>query len=678
MYATLCVILSESLPPVGQKEFKRSLITYCQTEFTQRKEKLKIDPALEGEEKEDMEKLAKLRSLGTVKFIGELFKQNILAERTMHACISQMLEEMSPEDSGASEEDFQALVKFVSTTGALLEAPQQKYREDVKSYFKQFGALAARPSLPARVRFMIRDLIDLRDNGWVPRLKGNEAKTLAEARADVEDGTTAVTPLRKSGQHTNPNTPTGPSSGKGKRDTREKLSKSTGAIPRTAPTPAEDDWETAGSGKKKGKGKDAGNGWETVGGGGGREGRGGRGRGTPGRGGRGGHHKEEAPEKKALAPVRVNLFMALEEDEDTSSPPPTKSKRPLAQSEFIPKPAAETPIRKSVTIQEPKKARDVNNELRLIFEEYIVSRDKEEVLLCLQNLELSQEETSSVVHQSFRVAIENNDKMVELLRILLRDLVNEEILTEDDLIDGFSSLASTIEDDDLDFPMASKHLGSFIGQMVAADKLSLAFLKSALSPVVESGKAVKIAVVALQTVQKMEGPEKAAHLLEKSGLDLNRLVKRSEREGGYLNSLLQSHDLASFASQNRPAASADEELDRPARPRSQSVNSSAVDAIVLQQSAQGYWNLDQRFADLLNARQGDLSLSIPEMIKDRTEVWATLLAVEFLQNNFKSKSDQWALVVKKAWEWLEGQTTSHGQLQEDAQQCLKDLDLWTL
>jgi len=679
MYATLCSMLAEKIKPFVEdektKDFKRSLILNCQTEFQNRKEKAKIDPALVGEEKEDAERLSKLKYLGTMKFIGELFKQGLLAEKTMHTCISIMLEEIST-GVDSSEDQFEGLVKFITTTGQLLESPQMKQPELVKNYFEQLQKFS-NMEFPSRVRFMLKDIIDLRDNGWTPRRKGVEAKTLAEARADVEDNSSA-TPARNTSK-TQPNTPASPApaSGKKQKEHRDKLIKSTSAIPRSVSHTQDDEWETAGSSRKSRGGSkrdlhSSQNSWETVGGG--RGGKGGRGRGGSKSNSRVSHREETTKEeKKTLSSVRTNLFAALRDDDEEVQSPKVKA-RALAQSDFPVSRNEEPEERRTVTFEKP--SRDINDKMKVIYEEYLVSNDHEEALECVRELNLTEKETSVAVVQIYRVALEGRDKDRDLLHKLLLSLLSSDQLTEDDLIEGFSSIATTIDDDDMDYPMASRYLGTFIGNMVANDKLSLAFLKSALSPIVETGKAIRVALVCLQAIQKDKGEEHCESLLNKSGLDLKRLVRKVDREGDLLSQLLSKEGLSNLSKTGSDVTTTEDNVEE-SRPRRQSVSSSVIDSIILQQSAEGYWNLDQRFADLLTARLGDLEPAIPESIKDRTSLWATLLALAFLEGNYGSKREKWGLVSKKAREWVDREVTEgRGQLQEDARSCLNDLDLF--
>ena len=52
--------------------------------------------------------------------------------------------------------------------------------------FWKIGDLSINKSLPARSRFMYKDLIDLRKNQWIPFRKEEKAKTIDEIRRDFE------------------------------------------------------------------------------------------------------------------------------------------------------------------------------------------------------------------------------------------------------------------------------------------------------------------------------------------------------------------------------------------------------------------------------------------------------------------------------------------------------------
>lgn len=43
----------------------------------------------------------------------------------------------------------------------------------MNQYFERMGTLAENQELPIRIRFMLRDVIELRQNNWIPRKATN-------------------------------------------------------------------------------------------------------------------------------------------------------------------------------------------------------------------------------------------------------------------------------------------------------------------------------------------------------------------------------------------------------------------------------------------------------------------------------------------------------------------------
>lgn len=77
---------------------------------------------------------------------------------------------LGPPDSKSCpvEENVEAICQFFNTIGKQLdESPKSRRINDV--YFSQLKELVINPQLAPRLRFMIRDVLDLRANNWVPR-----------------------------------------------------------------------------------------------------------------------------------------------------------------------------------------------------------------------------------------------------------------------------------------------------------------------------------------------------------------------------------------------------------------------------------------------------------------------------------------------------------------------------
>lgn len=198
-YAMLCKEVSDvfivPLDPNNDQQkavFKKRLITQCQREFEKHRDNELVKntaarlEAIENEKdlvkKEEMKadfeyenmKLRK-RAVGTVHFIGELYKIEMLTSKIMRSCITHLLD-----PSMCSEETLECLCKLLSTVGKRLEK-LDKNKVDLSDYFAMLEKLADKNNpigISSRIRFMIQDVIELRLNNWTPRKLQRENKPL--------------------------------------------------------------------------------------------------------------------------------------------------------------------------------------------------------------------------------------------------------------------------------------------------------------------------------------------------------------------------------------------------------------------------------------------------------------------------------------------------------------------
>jgi translation initiation factor 4G len=110
-------------------------------------------------------KLTKKKT-GNIRFIGELFKLGMLGTNIMHFCIKKLLD---GDINNPIEEDIEQLCKLLENVGLKLDVESAKRWMD--DYFERLKKISK--NLSNRYRFMVEDLIDLRNNKWVSIIPTN-------------------------------------------------------------------------------------------------------------------------------------------------------------------------------------------------------------------------------------------------------------------------------------------------------------------------------------------------------------------------------------------------------------------------------------------------------------------------------------------------------------------------
>uniref|UniRef100_A0A6Q2WY67 Eukaryotic translation initiation factor 4 gamma 2 n=1 Tax=Esox lucius TaxID=8010 RepID=A0A6Q2WY67_ESOLU len=200
LYAQLCLRLAEDAPnfdgpspeiQTSQKQsttFRRLLISKLQDEFENRARNVEIydkhDNPLTSEE-EEQHAIAKFKMLGNIKFIGELGKLDLIHESILHKCIKTLLEKKKRVQLKDMGEDLECLCQIMRTVGPRLD--HEKARSLMDQYFGRMKSLMNNKDLPARIRFLVQDSVELRENNWVPRKAfiDNGPKTINQIRQEA-------------------------------------------------------------------------------------------------------------------------------------------------------------------------------------------------------------------------------------------------------------------------------------------------------------------------------------------------------------------------------------------------------------------------------------------------------------------------------------------------------------
>ena len=212
MYARLCRLLASEVRGVGgevKASFRYYLLNKCQDEFVKfvereekrkqeeqhdvaadkqstaeerkeetREEKEKEDGGGEvssavvvgaAEGREEARAASKRRFIAAIRFIGELFLQDLVTLPIMIACISQLLSNVRDEAGEASEDSIQGLCKLLMTVGGKVEEKEEA-RERMRAVWTSMRAEAELDGKhSSRGRFALLDVLDARAKGWKQR-----------------------------------------------------------------------------------------------------------------------------------------------------------------------------------------------------------------------------------------------------------------------------------------------------------------------------------------------------------------------------------------------------------------------------------------------------------------------------------------------------------------------------
>jgi translation initiation factor 4G len=188
MYARLCRKMMEQIsnkvqddgikkpegkPIAGGQLFTKYLLNRCQEDFKRgwfAKEATAAAVAMKAVEDEAVEaandkqgeagevalysdeyyQKAKRQGLGLIKFIGELFKVQMITERNMHECVQKLLGNVNQPE----EEEIESLCILLTTVGQILDT--RKAHAHMDAYFQRMRELTKTLNVSPRMQFMLQ------------------------------------------------------------------------------------------------------------------------------------------------------------------------------------------------------------------------------------------------------------------------------------------------------------------------------------------------------------------------------------------------------------------------------------------------------------------------------------------------------------------------------------------
>ena len=92
------------------------------------------------------------QGLGLIKFIGELFKLQMLTERIISVCVKKLL----GNGDNLEEEKIESLCKLLATVGSMLDTRKAPSRARLDFYFSRIKELMKSPNVTPRMQFMLQ------------------------------------------------------------------------------------------------------------------------------------------------------------------------------------------------------------------------------------------------------------------------------------------------------------------------------------------------------------------------------------------------------------------------------------------------------------------------------------------------------------------------------------------
>ncbi|KAL1192503.1 Eukaryotic translation initiation factor isoform 4G-2 [Cardamine amara subsp. amara] len=477
MYALLCFDINGKLPSFPSEEpdgkeitFKRVLLNFCQEAFEGARELNTEIRQMTSPDQEmdrmDKEKMAKRRTLGNIRLIGELLKQKMVTERIVYHIIQEFL----GTDSKACppEEDVEALCQIFITVGKQLYE-NQRFRSLNDMYFLRLKELAMHPQLELRLRFMVQSVIDLRTNNWVPRREEVKAKKITEIHSEAEKNLGlrpgAMASMRNSNNNRSAVSGAADSIGSGSLFGRPGSGGMMPGMPGTRKMPIDEEgWEIQRSRSMPRSNR------QTV------QQSGARVQPPPA------INKSFSVNSRLVLPQGNGGFLngggsrpsALWQGNSSSSAPQALKPVPTVE-----KPQPRQPQPQAAPLANTLTEVELGRKTKSLLEEYFNVQLFDEALQCVEELK-SPSYHPELVNQTISLGLEKNPPCVEPVAKLFKHLISKNVLTCKELGSGCLLYGSMLDDIAIDLPKAPHSFGEILGKLVSAKVLDFKLVRDVL------------------------------------------------------------------------------------------------------------------------------------------------------------------------------------------------------
>ncbi|GAX74020.1 hypothetical protein CEUSTIGMA_g1470.t1 [Chlamydomonas eustigma] len=479
MYADLCWQLSKELPsfppPPGSDKpltFVQILLNTCQDEFEGAEDaRAQLQNVVEPAHKEEAERSVKKRVMGTMRLISELYKKDMVRDWIITTCLESLLAKDKGR-SAASEDSIEAACEMLSTAGGkVAKSESEKMKRKLEDVMKQLQTLEKEKSLSSRIRFVIKDVLDLRKSNWIPRRETYTAKKLDEVRAQAEAELGMVSSVLTSAL---PALPAQQRMG-GPADDFSLIPPLRGVDSEAWSFPV----FNGGSGGGSGSG--------------------------------GGALKFASGQSALLGDYR----------------PPQSTPQPVASTTGPGAPSSTAAISNGVTLTEEELKRKTES----LLQEYLSTLDKAEALACVR--ELSAPSFMSQLVETGLTMMMNcmKDKEVSALEELMLHMHAQGLITRDDVISGLATFTVQLEDISLDFPKATSILGNFAGSAVLQTIMALDALPQLLEGDYSVEPKREFAAAVFKRVKSQAGEDGLVEMCAKSEVHVATFLTADAMDG---------------------------------------------------------------------------------------------------------------------------------------------------